>query len=81
MNWTDASALCKSIGMNLVSIETAEEQLLVASGLPKFDGNSHENCLFSLVLSGHLIPSNTRLKGLVDFRIRGQRRSVDVDGY
>jgi len=36
-NWADASSACKSIGMNLVSIETAAEQLLVASGLPKLD--------------------------------------------
>jgi len=39
-NWADASSACKSIGMNLVSIETAAEQLLVASGLPKFDGGT-----------------------------------------
>jgi hypothetical protein len=31
--------------MNLVSIETAAEQLLVASGLTKLDGNSHNNSL------------------------------------
>jgi hypothetical protein len=67
--------------MNLVSIETAEEQLLVASGLTKLDGNSHNNPFHSLVLSTHLIPSNTRHNVLVDFRIRGQRRTVDLDGY
>jgi hypothetical protein len=55
--------------MNLVSIETAEEQLLVASGLTKLDGNSHNNCLHSLVLSGLLIPSDLRRNELVDFRI------------
>jgi len=37
-NWTDASAQCKSIDMNLVSIETAAEQLLIASGLPIDEG-------------------------------------------
>jgi hypothetical protein len=106
------SALCKSIGMKLVSIETAAEQLLLASGLqendgnsqqfssfvglqstgwwtsgskdsglPVFKGNSQNNFLHSLVFSGHLIHSSTRHDGVVDFRIRGQRRPVVLDGY
>ncbi len=80
-NWADASALCKSIGMSLVSIETAAEQLLVTSGLPKFTGNSHKNSLHSLVLTGHPIPSNISRDEMVDFRIRSQGRPVDLDGY
>jgi hypothetical protein len=46
--------------MNLVSIETAAEQLLITSGLQESYGNSHYNSLHSLVLRGHLIPTQDK---------------------